>query len=236
MSASATVETVWGKAQQAEALFWSREALQEDLILERLGRKVKFNRFLRPYLKDVRTPRLLEVGIGGFGLGCLAPFLGQRFQITAVDPLPLVEVDIQDPDLKTYFSALRQRVEFHQSPGESLPFSDNQFGAVACDNVLDHCQLPEKILTEIWRVLEPGGLFFFSINTFSLLGRFRFELNRRIRPGTIHVYHPYSYTHARMERILRRQGWTLVQSAAPGFVQARAGGSFVSCWVCRKAG
>jgi malonyl-CoA O-methyltransferase len=45
---------------------------------------------------------------------------------------------------------------------ESLPFEDAQFDAVVSSSVLQWCEAP-RVLTEVQRVLKPGGVFVFSI-------------------------------------------------------------------------
>jgi SAM-dependent methyltransferase len=40
---------------------------------------------------------------------------------------------------------------------ELLPFPDEMFQRVECDAVLEHVRRPERVVTEIRRVLRPGG-------------------------------------------------------------------------------
>lgn len=40
---------------------------------------------------------------------------------------------------------------------EPLPFADGMFDAVVCDSLLEHTLNPKGLLTEIARVLKPGG-------------------------------------------------------------------------------
>lgn len=46
--------------------------------------------------------------------------------------------------------------------GMQLPFSDEQFDAVLCNQVLEHVFEPDKFLTEINRALKPGGKLLLS--------------------------------------------------------------------------
>lgn len=41
--------------------------------------------------------------------------------------------------------------------GKILPFNDNHFDALLCSEVLDHVEFPERLITELYRVLKPGG-------------------------------------------------------------------------------
>jgi SAM-dependent methyltransferase len=40
-----------------------------------------------------------------------------------------------------------------------LPFENERFDLVVCDNVLEHLHAPGEVLSEVKRVLRPGGLF-----------------------------------------------------------------------------
>lgn len=44
-----------------------------------------------------------------------------------------------------------------------MPFSDNSFDAVFLIEVLEHVHNPPKALSEIYRVLKPGGILIFSV-------------------------------------------------------------------------
>lgn len=41
---------------------------------------------------------------------------------------------------------------------EAMPFPDNRFTRVECDAVLEHVRSPERVIRQIHRVLEVGGL------------------------------------------------------------------------------
>ncbi len=45
---------------------------------------------------------------------------------------------------------------------ESLPFGDEMFDCVLCSQVLEHVENPRAVLSELNRVLQPGGVAFIS--------------------------------------------------------------------------
>lgn len=96
--------------------------------------------------------RVLEVGSGAHGL---IFYFGARRGV-GIDPLA--------HHYKTLFPAWHGHVTTVSAQGESLPFSDNSFDIVLCDNVVDHAESPETIVAEIVRVLSPGGLLYFTVN------------------------------------------------------------------------
>lgn len=47
--------------------------------------------------------------------------------------------------------------------GVSMPFGNNSFDCAFGTEVLEHCPDTEMILSEVYRVLKPGGVFFFTV-------------------------------------------------------------------------
>ena len=44
-----------------------------------------------------------------------------------------------------------------------MPIKDNSYNTIIATEVLEHCFEPEILLKEIYRVLKPGGLLFFTV-------------------------------------------------------------------------
>jgi SAM-dependent methyltransferase len=111
---------------------------------------------VRDMLQEVRLitrdARVLEVGSGAHGL--IFFFGGERN--IGIDPLA--------HSYSFLFPEWQSRVATIAAFGESLPFADNSFDVVLCDNVVDHAESPERILSEILRVLAPSGLLYFTVN------------------------------------------------------------------------
>lgn len=85
----------------------------------------------------------------------------------ALDHVDAVGVDLSLDDLAT---AQERMTEFQQHAGEApgmfallasdalrLPFADASFDAVICSEVLEHIPDYRQVLSEIHRVLKPGG-------------------------------------------------------------------------------
>lgn len=47
--------------------------------------------------------------------------------------------------------------------GLHIPFGDNSFDIAICTEVLEHCIDPEKLLSEIYRILKKDGILFFTM-------------------------------------------------------------------------
>lgn len=67
---------------------------------------------------------------------------------------------------------------------EELPFEDELFDVVFCDNVLEHLDRPEAVFAEVHRVLKPGGVFLAKTpNKFHYVPAFA-----RLTPHRFHQY------------------------------------------------
>lgn len=72
---------------------------------------------------------------------------------------------------------IRQRLPQHavvQGDIESMPFEDASFSTVVCTEVLEHVPYPAMALSEIHRVLKPGGVLIGSVPCRSLIWKLRF--------------------------------------------------------------
>ena len=111
---------------------------------------------VRGILHEVRpvqpNTRVLEVGSGAHGL---IFFFGTKAGV-GVDPLA--------HSYSSLFPVWQSLATTIAAFGESLPFADDSFDIVLCDNVVDHAQSPALILSEILRVLSPSGLLYFTVN------------------------------------------------------------------------
>src|SRR5215217_7900663 len=96
--------------------------------------------------------RVVEVGSGAHGL---IFYFGSPHAI-GVDPLAV--------SYESLFPRWQGCAPTVAAVGESLPFADQSFDVVLCDNVVDHAESPKRIVNELTRILVPGGLLFFTVN------------------------------------------------------------------------
>jgi len=54
------------------------------------------------------------------------------------------------------------KIDYREGYGESLPFAEASFEAVVCCDVLEHVDDLPQVLSEVARVLAPGGLFIYG--------------------------------------------------------------------------
>lgn len=103
---------------------------------------------------------ILEVGCG---VGAQTEILLRRFphaQITAIDLNP-VQLGAAQKNLQS-LPELAHRWELQQMSGSALTFAEQSFDASFLCWILEHVPAPADILTEVKRVLRPGGEIFIT--------------------------------------------------------------------------
>lgn len=104
-------------------------------------------------LKDISPKRILDVatGTGDFAIEALN-----------LNPDKIVGIDISEGMLeigrkKIKEKGLDDKIEFKKADSEAIPFSDKQFDAVTVSFGVRNFQNLQAGLSEIYRVLKPGG-------------------------------------------------------------------------------
>ena len=104
---------------------------------------------------DPRGRTALEVGSGGGYLS--EEIAGIGFAVTGIDPsgksLTAAAEHARSGGLDITYAA---------GMGETIPCRDRSFDAVFCCDVLEHVRDLPKVISEISRVLKPGGVFVFD--------------------------------------------------------------------------
>lgn len=112
---------------------------------------------IRGALPDVARPRVLDVGSGG----------GLFSSSLAAAGLDVVGLDASVPSLEaarrhTALASDRDTPSYVAGNVMLLPFPDSSFDAAVCSEVLEHIAAPEVLISEVARVLRPGGVFCFD--------------------------------------------------------------------------
>jgi len=126
----------------------------------RLARYEALAETLEGLLAEGQGPlRVLDVGVGR----------GRTWRYCEARPgaerLVLTGVDLNLPRLQTLYGRERwrlARVDLHQG----LPFRDQSFEVVICEQLLEHLAAPEALIAELTRVLRPGGVAIVGVPTF----------------------------------------------------------------------
>lgn len=71
----------------------------------------------------------------------------------------LYGIDLSEKMLDVAKNKLGKEVTFVLGDSEDIPFSDSFFDVVYCNDSFHHYPAPDKVLSEVYRVLKPHGIF-----------------------------------------------------------------------------
>lgn len=95
---------------------------------------------------------ILDIGCAeGSTIQWLNSLFGSKFKYTGVD---LSETRINKAKSRRIPSA-----NFVVSTGESIPLEPESFDCILCSQVLEHVESEDALLSEILRLLKPGGIY-----------------------------------------------------------------------------
>jgi 2-polyprenyl-6-hydroxyphenyl methylase/3-demethylubiquinone-9 3-methyltransferase len=132
-----------------------------DTILHLL--KTSVNPWRVVYAKDIinrsginpKGKTALEVGSGG---GILTEEIARMgFATTGIDP-----ADQSVITASNHAKVSGLDIKYEKGVGEDIPYADASFDFVFCCDVLEHVQDLPKVISEISRVLKPGGVFIYD--------------------------------------------------------------------------
>jgi ubiquinone/menaquinone biosynthesis C-methylase UbiE len=150
-----------------------------------------------------RGKRVLELGCGPGRYVALLANLG--FDVVGADPCPAANF----PTWKLIAS--HQEVEFRDRVcAEDLPFEDNSFDQIACLGALLYFSDPSRALSEMRRVLKPGGrLIMRTVNRHNL---YRLMTGKNIDPAASNAY-----TAQELKQLLAESGFLMDRLFRYGF-------------------
>jgi ubiquinone/menaquinone biosynthesis C-methylase UbiE len=110
--------------------------------------------------------KLLPWGLAGVDLGDdvleIGPGFGATTRVLARRPGALTVVELSESYCERLRRELDGDVEVVQADATAMPFPDGRFSGVVCFTMLHHVpspQLQDRLLAEVSRVLQPGGVF-----------------------------------------------------------------------------
>jgi len=183
------VQRRWLKALRAEEALTQKYSSSNPPTTE-TRRLARVSQFFLASPDSFQGKSVLDVGCGYNGLIFYLNMAGFRvgleplaFQIKDLCPVPN-----------------KQAVSIVCGVGEALPFREDTFDIVICDNALDHGMSPRAWIREIKRCLKPGGVLYMRVNTF----------DSPIVPGKVLSWldtpHPYHFSDKQVQALLRGEG------------------------------
>ena len=131
--------------------FYSNLVIPYCIDLAMSGETLK--QYRQQLLQDV-SGEILEIG---FGTGLNLPHYPQQTRkITTIDSNPGMQ-----KLARSRIAASDITVDYRVLNGENLPMSDASFDSVVCTWTLCSISAPDLAIAEVYRLLKPGGKFFF---------------------------------------------------------------------------
>ncbi len=116
---------------------------------------------LEEYLPEVSKLRILDLGCGAGGV-CVS-LANRNNRVVGLDLdkklINLTKINVSDSE--DYFPP-NGGVSEILSSGTNLPFEDETFDLVICNDVIEHLDEQEELIREIYRVLKIGGYLYLT--------------------------------------------------------------------------
>lgn len=141
---------------------WWSDDIRWVRILKKMvpGRLKWFDRHV-----DWAGRAVLDLGCAG---GFMAEALARRgATVTGIDPAEKAIAAAREHARDEGLS-----ITYDVGTGEDMTYGDATFDAVVCVDVLEHVQDLDRVLTNVARVLRPGGLFLFDTINRNPVSRF----------------------------------------------------------------
>lgn len=102
----------------------------------------------------MKNKSCLDVGCSS---GVISEYLSKSKSLKTV-----IGIDIDDHAIQVAQKKTREGLTFIKVESEKIPFPEERFDIVICNQVYNFVENPPYLLKEIYRVLKPGGICFFS--------------------------------------------------------------------------
>lgn len=95
-------------------------------------------------------------------LGCAGGFMAEALTERGASVIGIDPAEEAIGVARRRAKKMGQNIRYDTGVGEALPYEDGSFDAVVCVDVLEHVNDLTKVVSEIARVLRPGGMFLYD--------------------------------------------------------------------------
>lgn len=138
------------KRSYQTGFYTSSERVRDPRSRQEKAKKITWA--LTRYVEIPPSAVCLDVGCSS---GMITSALSHLFRTT-------VGLEYDEVALRTVDQAIRARVQFVRGDAMRLPFTAGAVDIVICAQVYEHVPDASQLFDEIYRVLKPGGIVFFS--------------------------------------------------------------------------
>ncbi|MDP1845958.1 MAG: class I SAM-dependent methyltransferase [Candidatus Moranbacteria bacterium] len=178
---------------------------------------------LKPYIKKLGAGKVLDVG-------CAFGFILQRFP----DSFEKFGVDVSEYAIGVARQKLPDAKFIVANAEDELPFPEETFDIITCNDVLEHLEHPEKALKNIFKALKREGILY--INTPNL-NSFRKKVFGYADKKEHHIG---LFLHKDMMKLLEKTGfkivknWTYINPTYFFFIKFISNIGTESAFICAK--
>ena len=194
----------WNLAQNYEKNWWgnNKNQISNDFYQESANELIES---ISGNIVITKNSTILEIGSGAIGI---ISFIDSDHKY-GVDPLEHYYSTVD-----SFVKSRDPRVKYSTAMGEELPFEANFFDLIIIDNVLDHCSFPEKVMSELDRVLKAGGLVYFRQNTYHFWGVF---VRRVMEKVMIDKGHPFTFSKRALKDLFFNHNLNIISFNSNGY-------------------
>lgn len=118
-------------------------------------------------------------------------------------------VDVYAPAIE-YANKHYQDIIFKVADAHKLPFKQASFDLVICTEVLEHVVNPEQVVSEIERVLKPGGAAIIEMDSGNILFKLAWYWWTNLRGGVWKDSHIHVFNATILENMLRKSNMEII--------------------------
>ncbi len=139
--------------READEQIMCEDANADIRYATRASKAAKIVEIVRDVMGDrLETCRALDIG-------CATGAISNRI---APHVAELTGLDFDGPAVGVAAAYAVDNARYLIGDGSSVPFDNEQFDLVICAQVYEHAPRQQLLAGEVWRVLRPGGVCFFS--------------------------------------------------------------------------
>jgi len=148
------------RVREPEVMDSAQEAVDYDAMDHSQVNQVFVDDFLdaaRRAQLDGESVAVLDVGTGTAQIPVALCRHSEAWHVTAID---LAQHMLRVGRANVENSGLQQRIQLESVDAKRMSYEAGLFEVVMSNSIVHHIPHPEEALSEMWRVLRPGGLLF----------------------------------------------------------------------------